>query len=212
MKVTLFVTILSLSIAGCLVTREQVRETVRAPEPTPAQQTKAASVASYQELEEQLRVMNGRVETLENSMNLLNAAKSGSNVEMNEEKRALNEKLKIYEEAITKLEAQVLLLSQKLESRSDSASSKSSEKTLSSYELAVQDFDNKRWKEAIVSFEKYRTLNPKGRRYSEATYKIGASFFELGMKAEARAFYSEVVEKFPKSEWATKARQRLKAL
>jgi TolA-binding protein len=34
----------------------------------------------------------------------------------------------------------------------------------------------------------------------------------LGMKVEARAFYTEVAEKFPKSSWAKQAKQRLQAL
>jgi len=70
----------------------------------------------------------------------------------------------------------------------------------------------KHWKEAIVAYEKYRSTNPTGKRYAEATYKIGASFHELGMKSEAKAFYAEVVEKFPKGEWAKKSNGRLKAL
>ena len=55
-------------------------------------------------------------------------------------------------------------------------------------------------------------MNPTGKRYAEASFKMGQSFQELGMKTEARSFYSEVLEKFPKSDWAKKANLHLKSL
>jgi TolA-binding protein len=45
-----------------------------------------------------------------------------------------------------------------------------------------------------------------------ATYKIGVCFQELGMIEEAKAFYDEVIAKYPKSNEAAKATSRLKAM
>jgi TolA-binding protein len=112
---SIILVILSLSLAGCLVTRQEVRDSVRREPLTPEQQSKAQSEIRNQELEQQLREMNGRIETLENSLNMVNAQKSGANIEQQNEKKAQQEKLKIYEEAIGKLETQYLLLAQKLE-------------------------------------------------------------------------------------------------
>lgn len=208
--------LLTFILSGCLVTRQEVRESVRREPLTPEQQARSNSEVRYQEVDEQMRQLLGRIETLENSVNVLNADKSGSRIEQQNEKKALQEKLKIYEEALGRLESQYLQLAQKLESMQQQSTSASKNSRSSSnkgtFDTAETEFGKKRWKEAIVAFEKYRSTNPSGRRYGEATYKIGAAFHELSMKNEAKAFYSEVVEKFPKSDWAKKATQRLKTL
>ncbi len=210
---------MGLFLSGCLVTRQSIRENVKGEPLSPEQQRSANSEVRYQEMDEQMRLMHGRVESVEHSLSVLNADKSGSQVEALNSRKDLNEKLKIYEEAISKLETQYLTLAQKIEALeldrkstagTGSANSKSSSKN--SYELAEIEFSKKKWKEAIVAFEKYRSINSSGKHYGEATYKIGFSFQELGMKTEAKAFYAEVVEKYPRSDWAKKAQSRLKTL
>lgn len=205
-------------LSSCLVTRQEVRDSVRRDPVTPEQQSRANIEVRYQEVEEQMRQMNGRVEAVENSLNILSADRSGGRIEQQNEKKALQEKLKIYEEALSKLEAQYLLLAQKVEALQVSQASvvtrggRSGATTKNSFQMAEEEYSKKKWKEAIVAYEKYRSDNPKGRHYGEATYKIGAAFHELSMKTEAKAFYSEVAEKFPRSEWAKRANQRLKTL
>ena len=71
--------------------------------------------------------------------------------------------------------------------------------------------NSKKWKDAIVVFSKYRDQFPKGKKYADATYKIGVCFQELGMKEEAKPFLEEVVAKFPGTSEAKKASFRLKA-
>jgi len=44
----------------------------------------------------------------------------------------------------------------------------------------------------------------------EALYKIGMSFESLGMGEDAKGFYQELVEKYPKSPEAKKARKKVK--
>ena len=209
---------LMLSLSGCLVTRQEVRNATKPSSISQEQVAKADLATNYQEADERIRQLNGRIETLENNINILQADKSGLQTESQAEKKLLNEKLKIYEEAISKLEVQLLALSQKVEilqtqnKSSSTGKANSNSAQLNSFDSAANEFSKKNWKESIVSFEKYRTLNPKGKRYGEATYKIGYSFQELGMTAESRAFYNEVIEKFPKTDWAQKARDRLKSL
>ena len=45
---------------------------------------------------------------------------------------------------------------------------------------------------------------------AELNYKIGVCFQEMGMKSEAKAFFEEVVEGYPKSRTAEKSKYRLK--
>ena len=80
------------------------------------------------------------------------------------------------------------------------------------YDIAKEFFEKKDWKQAILNFQKYRDDNPKGVKLADATYKIGVSFQELGMKDEAKTFYDEVQVKYPKSEEARRAKIRLKGL
>ena len=80
------------------------------------------------------------------------------------------------------------------------------------FEIGEDFFEKKEWRRAILSYQKYRDANPKSKKFSDATYKIGVSFQELGLRDEARTFYDEVVAKFPQSAEAKKARTRLKSL
>lgn len=215
---SLFLVIVGIFLSGCLVTRQAVRESVKSTPLTPEQQVRSGAEVRFQEMDEQMRNMLGRVESVENKVNILDAASNGSQVESLNERKGLQDKLKIYEEAIVKLESQYLLLAQKLEAMQTSAASSSSNRSSKdsgakgTYDSAEAEFSKQRWKEAIVLFEKYRSQNPTGKFYGEATYKIGSSFHELGMSTEAKAFYTEVVEKFPKSNWAKKAQARMKTL
>jgi TolA-binding protein len=134
-----------------------------------------------------------------------------------------DKKLQAYEDAIRKLEAQVQTLNDEVtklketppppeaEAAPAPASSKKG-KSSGPYEAGEDHFGAKKWKEAIVSFQKYRDQNPKGKNYADATYKIGVCFQELGMKDEAKSFMEEVTAKFPNSKEAKKAAFRLKNL
>ena len=88
----------------------------------------------------------------------------------------------------------------------------SSDNPKTQFQAAEAAFEKKAWKEAILDYEKYRKAFPKGKEFPAATYKIGVSFQELGMADEARAFYEEVIAKFPKGKDAKSAQARLKAL
>ena len=71
-------------------------------------------------------------------------------------------------------------------------------------------FDEKEYRRAILTYQQYREQSPKGPKVSEASYKMGLSFENLQMWEEAKAFYLEVIQQFPKSPEAAKSRVRLK--
>ena len=66
-------------------------------------------------------------------------------------------------------------------------------------------------KEAIIHYEKYRELNKKNKKqfYIESTLKMGLCFQNLEMHKEAKVFFREVVESFPKSAEAKSAKKFL---
>jgi tol-pal system protein YbgF len=72
---------------------------------------------------------------------------------------------------------------------------------------ALRDFD-----QAIVEFDAVRSKYPQGEKVPAALLKQGYAFAELGEKVNARLVLQELVEKYPQSQEAAKAKIRLKAL
>jgi TolA-binding protein len=216
-------------LSGCLKTRADLRGDGE--DPTPQKQTavqqraeKAApakppppvtAAARFEEYDEQMRQLNGRVDVLENSVSQVAAGKQGEAAVQAKEKQALDQRLLAYEEAIKKLEAQVQALSDEVTRLKTPPpapeAAPAASKGRAAYDEGEELFNKKKWKEAIVSYQKYRDNNPKGKMYADCTYKIGMAFHELGMKDESKAFFEEVVSKFPGSKEAKKAQLRMKS-
>jgi len=72
---------------------------------------------------------------------------------------------------------------------------------------ALRKFD-----QAIIEFDVVRRKYPEAEKVPAALLKQGFAFAELGEKLNARLVLQEVVEKFPDSAEAAKAKTRLKAL
>lgn len=206
-------TFFTLTLSGCLVTRSAVRE--REQQVETQAQVKAQNTAQMVEVDENLRGLRGRVEEVENGLNQIQMQSRSVEAKHQESEKALAERLRVYQETLEKLEAQYLLLSQKVEALQASATAPAAAaKTPAkgSFETAEDLFNKKNWKQAIVEYDKYRKSNPKGKKYSDATYKIAICFQELGMKDQAKVFYEEVVDSFPQSKTAGLAKDRLKKL
>ena len=71
-------------------------------------------------------------------------------------------------------------------------------------------FNIKNYKKAIVDYSKFPENFKKSKHIPAAVLKIAQSFEALKMKEEAKNFYSEIVEKYPKSPEAKKAKAKLK--
>ena len=81
---------------------------------------------------------------------------------------------------------------------------------ISSLSKAKNLFNNKSYESAISEFQKYRDENPQGPYYPEATFYIGQSFKNLKMPVEANVFFKEIVQSYPQSLWASRAKKKLK--
>jgi len=66
--------------------------------------------------------------------------------------------------------------------------------------------------QAIVEFDLVRSKYPQSDKVPAALLKQGFAFADMGEKVNARLVLQEVVEKFPQSAEAERARQRLKAI
>lgn len=208
--------LMTFALTGCLTTRAQLRneESTRVQQVTQVQEKQAQAVARIEEYDDQLRALNGRIDILENQMSQFNAGHADrQNLDVRQ-REEFDKKLNVYEEALRKLEAQLASANEEirlLKARKEVASSPAPS-SKDAYANAEEAFNKKDFKQAIVDYETYRKAAPKGKNYPAATLKIGMAFAELNMKDEAKAFFEEVVAKYPTSKEAKKASQRLKAM
>jgi tol-pal system protein YbgF len=72
---------------------------------------------------------------------------------------------------------------------------------------ALRQFD-----QAILEFDEVRRSDPPGDKVAASLLQQGFAFAELGERVNARLILQEVVEKYPQSPEAARAKQRLKAL
>ncbi len=238
----LLLTVVFFSLSACLKTRAeledensgqvqerqtqtQAREHTREVRSAPAKEVKEKAPPAafrFEEYDEQMRSVVGRVDTLENNVSQLNAVKANEQTTAGKDRQANDQKFVAYEEALKKLELQIQSLADevgRLKAAPTASTTGTVEKSVpsggklkSTYDEGEELFNSKKWKEAIVNFQKYRDSNGKGKNYGDATYKIGICFQELGMKEEAKSFFDEVISKFPKSKEAKKAAFRMKTL
>ncbi len=222
----------SFSLTGCLQTRttqkEQEEKQVMQKTVKNLQATTADVTTRFQEIDEDLRKFNGRVETNEFKINQVAQRTEKTDATVEARFKEMSEKLAAYQEAITKLDAQVAELTTTLaqvqedvkkkasggggDSSGGGSASGGSDVKSGPYGTAEEAFKTKSWKDAVIDYEKYRKANPKGKFFADATYKIGVCFQELGDADAAKVFFEEVVTKFPKSKEAGKADYRLTSL
>ncbi len=208
---------------GCLQTRttakDQEEKQVLQRQVHTLQTTTAEVSQRFNEIDEDLRKLNGRVETVEARTQQITTRNERDGQGQDLKAKEQEERLKLYQQAITKLDmqvseltAQMATMQSQMRSSGGSAGGGSKETPLSALEEANKLFDQKKWQEAALAYERYRKLAPKGKTVPTATYKIGVCFQELGANEDARAFYEEVIAKFPKSADAKKAKTRLAGL
>jgi len=65
------------------------------------------------------------------------------------------------------------------------------------------------YQRAIKEYQKFIEQYSRSPKVPEAVVKQGHSFYELGMMDEAKAFYDQVVAKYPSSSAASEARERI---
>lgn len=215
-------------LTGCLSqlkTREDLRgqtpasqapeAEVQVSEVSESVEVEAEPLPAYeqQEKNEQIRMLYGRVEEAENQVRELRESMIELANSRQKEREEAAARLQAYEEAIRKLETQIeSLKTTPAKAASPKKEVKKKSNLREDYYKGEEFFRQKKWKEAIVSYQRYREDYPKGKFYADATYNIGICFVQLGLKDESKSFFEEVKVKFPKSPLAKKAEKQLKSL
>lgn len=211
----------ALAFAGCALetrggNKEQEERQVLRKQVNTLQASNADVNARFQDLEDGQRRMNGRLEAMETRVGQAGsvASKAGAAADqrVKDLDAAYREEFVKMKTEVEALRSQVAELKEGQRQGAAAAAAAASKAEKDPYAAAEDKFDSKSWREAILDYERYRKANPKGKQFANATYKIGVSFQELGMVDEARAFYEEVISKFPKSKDAGLASKKLKAL
>jgi TolA-binding protein len=219
---TVFSVLVVTVFSGCMLdtrsqSKEQDEKSVMRKQVANLQQSTADVNSRFADVEEDVRKANGRIEALETRLQRAEAAAQAKADKGNASIEAkLGDNDKGYREEFSKLHSEIDALKAQLNAAADARRASDVAAALEAkkdpFDAAESKFESKSYKEAILDYQNYRKKNPSGKHFSTATYKIGSSFQELGMNDDARAFYEEVISKFPKSKDAGRAQAKLKAL
>jgi TolA-binding protein len=222
-------------LTGCLQTRESTREvdekTVMRRQVQTLQQTTADVNSRFVDLEDDVRKLHGRVEATDQKLkltdSLIDKGFGMTDAKFKEKDQVYREEFLKMRTEIDGLKAQLAAFHEDQKKQSEAAAqaaaqaqasamaqaeAKAKEADKNPFQVAEEKFEKKSYREAILDYEKYRKTYPKGKSFAAATYKIGYCFQEMGLSDDARAFYEEVVSKFPKAKETKLAQAQLKKL
>ena len=89
---------------------------------------------------------------------------------------------------------------------------KSEEGKKGQFLLAESYFSTKDYASAALEFSEFRKNFPKDALVPNAIFRQASSFKEMGKSKEARLFYQDLIERFPRSPFASKAKVEMKRL
>jgi tol-pal system protein YbgF len=199
----------------------------------PAQEVQPQCQYVIDEIKTEITQLTGRVEDLERSQKEMS---SKSNAGNSEELKKLEERVAQLEQMLAKLQESIgkVQESAALKDPNEVFNQAKAQYDKGEFEAAADGFGTylkipkvkraeeatflrgesyfkiKQYKKAIVEYSKISEKYTRSTRVPEALYKIGMSFEALGMSEDAKGFYQELVEKYPKSPEAKKARKKVK--
>lgn len=209
---------LLVSMTACLKTRSELRGSDSSSMRTDSngryvsgdmgQQQRAQIDSRFFEIDRDFRQLYGKIETIEKQMADAKAPAPATD----EGTPQKNEKLEGLEKRIATIEEALLALDKKM---NELKSEKKKEKKASSvpagpFQKAEELFEEGEFEQAVAEYDKYRKKNPNGKNYAEATLKMGQCFQKLQMNQDAKAFYKEVIQRFPNTQVAQKAQSHLR--
>ncbi|MBL7717150.1 MAG: tetratricopeptide repeat protein [Bdellovibrionales bacterium] len=225
---------LALVASGCLKTRSQLRaDDEDNPAPQEAQVRDVTPKADYlvDEMKAEITRMTGRIEDLERAQKQGKdepAAKEEMKklenriVELEQAQASMLAELKKLQGTIPQKENPELFDKAKAEHKAGKCND--AVETLNEYLKAQKPkyaeeatfmrgdcyLTLKQYKKAILDFSKFQEKFTTSKKLPQALLKIGQSFEGMGMKDDAKGFYQELVEKFPKSPEAAKVKKKAK--
>lgn len=176
------------------------------------QKTKADTELKYSDIQNDIRVVAGRVDALDHAVQTNQQASKQDVEALRKLLEAQNEKIKLIQEHIDATEMRLTAAINAIKPGATTDTplpAPSKVKEVNALEEANNLLEAKEFKKAIVKFQHYIDKNPKNKNVAEATYKIGLCFTELGLKKDAKEFYKDVIDNYPSTSWAKKAKYRI---
>ena len=112
------------------------------------------------------------------------------------------------EQTYSKLEKRV----EDLEKRKTSRGRQPAQSANSLYSAAESYYSDKQFKEAILAYQRFIANYPRDRRVPLSYLKQGLSLISIGKKDEAKYFLQTLIDKFPTSEEAEVAKEKLRQI
>jgi len=218
-KIALFV-LIGIGLTGCdmMMTRKDVKKQEEEKQLKDSvaniQRSKADHEMRYSDLQNDLRVVAGRVDTLDHNQQTSQQSHKHEIDNLKKTIDAQNEKMKLLEQHLDATEQRLIAA---INAGAASGSVPSSQPVVKDVKKSEIDIFSeadallaaKEFKRSIVKYQAYREKFPKGPKASEATYKIGVCFSEMGLKKDAKEFYKETIDMYPGTPSAKKAKYRL---
>jgi TolA-binding protein len=131
------------------------------------------------------------------------AAKQPSSPPPPEAKATYENGKKLYEEGKVEEAAEILRVV---------AKSKGEDGKKAQYLLGEALFASKEYASAALEFREFKKNFPRDKEVPNASFRMAQAFKMMGKKQEARLFFQEVVDQYPKHSVAAKARAEIKKL
>jgi TolA-binding protein len=112
------------------------------------------------------------------------------------------------EQSYSKLEKRI----ENLEKRKTSRGYQSAASANSLYSTAESYYRDKQFKEAILAYQRFIANYPRDKRVPLSYLKQGLSLISIGKKDEAKYFFQTLIDKFPNSEEAKAAQEKLRQI
>lgn len=228
----ILVTALLLPLAGCLKTRAQLKDDDGAARPVAVQDVKPQGQYVIDELKSEITRITGRIEDVERAQQHAAKGDGGEAAikkletrieELERAQVSMIDELKKLQAAPPKatdpedhFESGKKAFEQgKFEDAAEAMGAYLKSKHPRAAETATyirgeSYFALKQYKKAIVEFARFPDKFTRSARMPAALLKIAQAFEALGEKSDARNFYQELVDKFPSSAEARRAKPKLK--
>ncbi|MBI4404412.1 MAG: tetratricopeptide repeat protein [Deltaproteobacteria bacterium] len=153
-----------------------------------------------EELKASIHSLANRVQVLESKITAEPAA-----TKIEKPKASFEQGKKLFDEG--RYEEAVEILRASLKNRPSNEEAKKAH-----FMIAESYFQNKDYASAALEFAEYRKAHPKEVNVPNAIYRQAQSFRNMGKSKEARLFYQELLERYPKNVLVQKAKLEMKRL
>ena len=161
------------------------------------------------ELQERQTALEQKVDKLSEQVESSQAVITRNVERIENNQLLLAEEVKTIQKKNITLRRKIDKIAEDTDSANEKYSANSPNKT---YTMAVNSYNQGKYEDAILEYQKFIDIHPKDKRVPAAYLRQGLALMNLGRKEEAKFFFSTLIDKYPNSKEATTARDKLKTI